>query len=294
MVGDMGKGLLTFVLNGIQHMQNALNELSGSEWLYWTSTVYETNFPPDPSMRLRKAHGAMKPPELMAEIINFFTRSGERILDPFAGVGGTLIGAALSGRQAVGLELSERWVDVYRNIQNGFVVRDGRVEPKPAQGRAIDGVMHRGDCLELMQGMEPGSFEAIITDPPYGWQHGATGFADETNFNMVDGHDARDFGHSADLEAFLERMEAFGREAFRLLASRRYLIVIIGDRYLNGEMVPLGVLTAERLRRVGFQFKGLRLWWNKATQRPLKPYAVKTAFVPNIVHQNILVLRRTM
>ena len=28
--------------------------------------------------------------------------------------------------------------------------------------------LHKGDCLEVMQGIETGSIDAIITDPPYG------------------------------------------------------------------------------------------------------------------------------
>lgn len=269
---------------------NALNDLSGREWLYWTSTIYETCFPPDVTHRLRKEHGAMKPPELMAEIISFFSKPGELVLDPFAGVGGTLLGAALTGRHAVGMEIHPRWIEIYRGLQGSFSVHEGKLV-SGLHGRRIDGHMLQGDCLDLMARQPAESIEAIITDPPYGWQHGATGFKDETNFNMYS-DDNRDFARSPDLETFLDRMELFGRACHRLLKPQRYLVVIIGDRYMQGEMVPLGSMVADRLRVCGFQFKGLRLWWNKATQRPLKPYAVKTAFVPNIVHQNILVLRR--
>jgi DNA modification methylase len=274
----------------LRTIPNALNDLTGREWLYWTSTVYETSFPPDATHRHRKQHGAMKPPELMAEIISFFTKPGERVLDPFAGVGGTLLGAALTGRRSLGLEIHPRWIEVYRDMQNAFRVRDGKLVAESI-GLPIDGEMRLGDCLELIADMPSASVEAVITDPPYGWQHGATGFKDETNFNMFS-QDDRDFARSPDLATFLAKMEQFGHAAHRVLKPQRYLVVIIGDRYMQGEMVPLGTLVAERLRNCGFQFKGLRLWWNKATQRPLKPYAVKTAFVPNIVHQNILVLRR--
>lgn len=29
-------------------------------------------------------------------------------------------------------------------------------------------MIHLGDCLEVMRGMEPNSIDAIVTDPPYG------------------------------------------------------------------------------------------------------------------------------
>lgn len=31
-----------------------------------------------------------------------------------------------------------------------------------------DVVLHCGDCLQYMRGMEAGSVDAVITDPPYG------------------------------------------------------------------------------------------------------------------------------
>lgn len=41
-----------------------------------------------------------------------------------------------------------------------------------------------GDCIDVMQNMEPDSIDAIVTDPPYGlsfmgksWDHGVPGEA---------------------------------------------------------------------------------------------------------------------
>ena len=109
---------------------------------------------------------------------------------------------------------------------------------------------------------------------------------------MFNAGEANDFGNVTDLEQYLDLMRKFGREARRLLPEGRYLVMLIGDRFWDGEYVPLGYLVAGVLREAGFKFKGLRLWWNKATQRPLKPYAVGSVFVPNITHQNILVMRK--
>src|SRR4051794_41418840 len=54
----------------------------------------------------------------MARLIEFFTRSGELVLDPFAGVGGTLLGAAIARgpRRAIGIELLPRWADVFERV----------------------------------------------------------------------------------------------------------------------------------------------------------------------------------
>lgn len=272
---------------------NLLNELSGSQWLYWTDTLYLTNFPPDATFSLRQKHGAMKPPELMAEIISFFTKKDELVLDPFAGVGGTLIGAALAGRRGIGFELNPRWVEIYRQIQREYVVVNGVLEAKfHNRGQPITPPLYEGDCLALMEDLEEDSIDAIITDPPYGCQHRVTGFQQETNFNMFNPETPLDFANAPDFVGFLDLMEQFGRKAWRVLKAKRYLVMIIGDRYVQGEFMPLGYLVAEKLRQVGFKLKGIRIWSNKATQRPLKPYAIYSCFVPNITHQNILILRK--
>ena len=89
------------------HPDNTLNELSGEEWLYFTKSLWTTAYPSELGHAARKAHGANKPPRLMARLIEFFTKPGELVLDPFAGVGGTLLGAAIcrAPRRALGFEI---------------------------------------------------------------------------------------------------------------------------------------------------------------------------------------------
>jgi len=108
------------------HPRNTLNELTGEEWLYFTKSLWTTAYPSELGHRLRKEHGANKPPRLMARLIEFFTKSGELVLDPFAGVGGTLLGAAIARgpRRALGIELSPVWAEVYRRVVEEALATD--------------------------------------------------------------------------------------------------------------------------------------------------------------------------
>src|SRR5438034_6127777 len=103
---------------GAPHPGNTLNELSGEEWLYFTKSVWSTAYPSELGHATRRAHGANKPPRLMARLIEFFTTRGELVLDPFAGVGGTLLGAAIARgpRRAPGIEIEPRWAAVYEEV----------------------------------------------------------------------------------------------------------------------------------------------------------------------------------
>src|SRR5918997_314167 len=113
---------------GDVHARNQLNELSGEEWLYFTKSLWSSAYPSELGHAARRAHGANKPPRLMAKLIEFFTRGGELVLDPFAGVGGTLLGAAIcrSPRRALGFELDPRWEALYDEVvREALGERDG-------------------------------------------------------------------------------------------------------------------------------------------------------------------------
>ena len=100
------------------HPANTLNELPGEEWLYFTKSLLTTAYPSELGHAARRAHGANKPPRLMARLIEFFSQTGELVLDPFAGVGGTLLGAAIARgpRRALGIELDPRWATVFEDV----------------------------------------------------------------------------------------------------------------------------------------------------------------------------------
>ncbi len=59
------------------HPDNTLNEMPGDEWLYFTKSLWTTAYPSELGHAARKAHGANKPPRLMAKLIEFFTKPGE-------------------------------------------------------------------------------------------------------------------------------------------------------------------------------------------------------------------------
>ncbi len=294
-----------------RHPGNTLNELSGEEWLYFTKSVWGTAYPSELGHALRKRHGANKPPRLMARLIEFFTTSGELVLDPFAGVGGTLLGAAIARgpRRAIGLEIERRWVDTFEELLRVLPAeRDGRgplladIGPAdPGGERQFDpsGLeMRLGDALALLPAMEPDSVDFIATDPPYNIQLPITmaggKLAEEhanrrTDYAMVTDH-AGDLANSADYATYLDRMEEVFGQLARVLRRDRYATVIVRDAYQDGRYIFTGSDLADRATRAGFTVKGDVIWYQAGTR--LRPYGYPRAFVPNIAHQHVLVLRR--
>ena len=294
-----------------RHPDNTLNELSGEEWLYFTKSVWGTAYPSELGHAVRKQHGANKPPRLMARLIEFFTTTGELVLDPFAGVGGTLLGAAIARgpRRGLGLEIEPRWVEVYEGLIRGLVAERGGLGPiladigqsDPGGERGFDpsGLeMRLGDSRLLLPEIESDSVDFVATDPPYNIQLPITmsggKLAEDhanrrTDYAMVTEH-AGDLANSPDYETFLDRMEGIFAELVRVLKPQRYAAVIVRDAYQQGRYIFTGSDLADRATRAGFTVKGDVIWYQAGTR--LRPYGYPHSFVPNISHQHVLVLRR--
>jgi DNA modification methylase len=293
------------------HPANQLNELTGEEWLYFTKSVLVTAYPSELGHAARKRHGANKPPRLMARLIEFFTRSGELVLDPFAGVGGTLLGAAIARgpRRAIGLEINPAWASIYEELVAmlraqrdgaGPLLADlGTADPGGVRGFDPSGCeMRVGDALALLPGMAEASVDFVATDPPYTVQLPLTmagGRLAEAHANRrtdyaMRSEDPADLANAADHDAYLDAMERVFGEIARVLRPGRYAAVIVRDAYVDGTYLFTGAELAARAARSGLVPKGDLVWYQAGTR--LRPYGYPRAFVPNIAHQHVVILRR--
>jgi len=264
--------------------RNQLNELTGDRWMWFTKSLVTTVYPMEFGHRLRKAHGANKPPRLMQEQIEFFTKGGGLVLDPFAGVGGTLIGASIAEppRRAIGIEINQAWADIYQQV-----CEQEELEPQE---------MLVGDCLAIMPTLEAESLDFIATDPPYNIHvdktmcDGKYGWANrESDYNMRS-EEERDFANLETYADYLDAMERTFVECARLLKPGAYMTVILRNAYQEGRYFLTNALVAARAEAAGLVLKGEKIWYQAGT--PLRPYGYPYGFVPNIVHQFILIFQK--
>ncbi|GCF06758.1 TRM11 family SAM-dependent methyltransferase [Dictyobacter arantiisoli] len=269
-------------------IRNTLNELTGAEWLYFTKSIITTSYPSEYGHKLRKAHGANKPPQLMCQLIEFFTKPDGVVLDPFAGVGGTLIGASIckKPRQALGIEINQKWVAIYQQI---LAENQDILQPQT--------LLH-GDCLQIMQTLAPHSFDFIATDPPYNIHLAKTMvnpryaelYANRRSDYDMRSEDAADLANLASYEAYLDAMERVFAACYTLLKPQKYMVVIVRNAYQHGEYMFTHVDLARRAKLHGFVPKGEIIWYQSGTR--LRPYGYPFAYIPNIAHQYIVVLQK--
>jgi len=109
-----------------------------------------------------------------------------------------------------------------------------------------------------------------------------------TDYAMVSQEPA-DLANSGSYAEYLDRMEAILGQLGRVLRPGRYATLILRDAYQEGRYRFTGADLAARAERAGLVPKGDLIWYQAGTR--LRPYGYPRGFVPNIVHQHILVLR---
>ena len=266
---------------------NKLNELTGKEWIKFTKSWFIHNPP-----RRKKdeiLHPAKFPETLAREFIEFFTKPGEWVLDPFLGTGSALVACARAGRNGLGIELASHFAKI----------AESRVEAEAGAGesRQIVRTADAQQLPDLVRAERLPDFDYCITSPPY-WnqlkrksirQKGRVGRGLRTDYGNLRG----DLGTIDDYDAFVERQAEIFDLVYDVLKPNGYLTIITNNVFADGRLFPLAFDTATSLTKRGersWLLKDERIWLQN--DKRLVALGVNNAWVGNRHHQYCLILRK--
>ena len=282
----------TFFLNSIElegdgESVGTLNNLSENAWALASAPVWDTHYPTRGSEsyghKIRKEHPSPKPPQLMRRLIEFFTRTDGRVLDPFSGVGGTLLACSLTKRHGVGIELSQKYLNLYHHACADLDLETQRTFCGDARK------------LKTLLKNEP-LFDLVLTDPPYidmlsrkrtGEQKKKTASNSPTPFsNRTD-----DLGNMKTSQFYTSLTHVI-EEAMSYLKSKGYIVIFCKD--LQPTEKQHNMVHAEFVNTLSkienLRFRGYKIWYDKSLR--LYPFGYPYAYVSNQLHQFILIFRK--
>ncbi len=292
---------------GTYDIRNKLNDLTGKEWTHFINSIMETDFASNEDElelwkflqdsiipthyttngkdsvghKLRKIHPSPKPPTLMRDLIRFFTKADGWVLDPFVGVGGTLLGASLCDpiRHAVGIDLEQNYLEVYKKVANQEGLKQQITIKQDARN------------LDKIPEVISHEFDLILTDPPYAnmLSKKRTGGDRKDKGNFTE--DERDLGNIG-YEEFFGEFEIIIKKSLKFLKNRGYLVVFCKDMQpsKNHHNLLHADIVSSLSKIDGLQFKGYKIWYDKTLN--LYPYGYPFSFVANQLHQYILIFRK--
>lgn len=269
--------------------RNKLNDLTAREWMsesvsIWVQKGLGANHA---DAQIERQHPAPFSFTDVARVIRLFTKRGMTVLDPFAGVGSTLKACALEGRNGIGLELNQR----FAALASQRLI----AEVPEAKLIATSQVIKVGDARTLITQLPSDSIDLLVTSPPY-WgilnkkpdhkvRQERLGRGLETRY----GDDSRDFANISSYNDFVVSLADFFRTCCRVLRDRAYCVVILGDFRHGGRYYPLHADLAREMETQGYVLKAMNVLYQR--HKRVFPYGYPAAYVPNVHHQNIIVMR---
>lgn len=262
---------------------NRLNHLDGKEWMRFTKSWFKHS--PPRRDRTKLVHPAGFPETLVREFVEFFTKRGMWVLDPFLGSGSTLLAARSSGRNGVGVDINPRYVAMSRK-------RLGLV-PEWAGTKQLSLLGDSRRLLSILGRVGLSEVDFCITSPPYWDQLKRAGLRQrgrkEKGWDTVYSRDSQDIGNISDYTKFLGSQQIIFEQIYEVMRRNGYLVVVTNNVFCNGRLYPLAFDTFRSLAERWVP-KDEKIWLHD--DKRLLPLGIYNAWVGNRCHQYCLIFRK--
>ncbi|MFN3649480.1 MAG: TRM11 family SAM-dependent methyltransferase [Armatimonadota bacterium] len=177
-------------------------------------------------------------PQIATQAFTRFTREDDVVLDLFLGSGTSAVEALRLGRRCIGVELKPELAEHVR----------AKLGDDGSRAAVLCGDSGSPETevrvREVLHGWEREHVDLAVLHPPY---HDIIRFSDrEEDLSNADG-----------TEGFLDGFRRVADRAYNLLRPGRFAVVVIGDKYSAGELIPLGFECMRVMNEAGFRTRSI-------------------------------------
>jgi DNA modification methylase len=274
--------------------RRAFNSLTPREWTKLSRSVWTSAEVSSTREKHHLEHGATFSTALAERVIKMYTDLGDLVLDPFLGVGTTIIAATRLGRNGIGIELYKKFAEIAEEVIRG--------EPTD---ESLEQKIVCGDSRNLLNWIEPESVQLVFTSPPYAnfiqrsvrdrnSTHKKSKLVlDNKSVVKPYGSNPKDFGN-LNYEDFIAQIKRLMADLLTVTTPGGYNIWVVKDCRNTENGVPLVDVHSDiaRLgREVGFLYHDLIIW-DQNDQRSLVLLGYPSVFYVNVNHTFLVVLRK--
>jgi DNA modification methylase len=213
-------------------------------------------------VRDKSIHPAVMPIALAKKAVELFTHKGELVLDPFNGIGTTLVACQDSERNAVGFDINPNFCSVTRER-----LGDARRKTGAQQIVVCD------DARRISAYFDEDSVSLIFTSPPYanllnrprsnksrrGEQRRNEQYLKVEQYSQ----DKRDLG-TLTFDSYTQQMRDIFASLLPLLKTRGHAVINVPDMWWKnkgqGERIPLHVHVYRALVEAGYELRNTIIW----------------------------------
>lgn len=175
-------------------------------------------------------------PQIPNQLLKRYTKNGDWVLDAFLGSGTTLIECQRLGRNGIGIDIDSEILSIAKERT--------LTEKGTSTFEFINGDSLKYDLSPILKKHNINKVQLIIYHPPY-W--------DVIKFN----NKKENLSNANTLKEFLEMFSKAVDNTAKYLEKNRYIGIVIGDIYKNGELIPLNTYFNLLMLKKGYKLKSI-------------------------------------
>jgi DNA modification methylase len=238
-----------------------LNCLTAKDWIKAQIGVWQVYYEAR-DVRDKEVHPAVMPIALAKRAIELFTHRGELVLDPFNGIGTTLVAARDLDRNAVGFDINERYCKVSKQR-----LSQSRLTGGSQQLAICDDARNIPRCLEKE------SVQLVFTSPPYAnllnrrrLNKSRRGdLRENKQFLRVEQYsqDKRDLG-TLQIEDYARELREIYAGLLPVLKPKGHSVINVPDMWWSdgkyGKRIPIHSFVYHAMLDAGFELRNTIIW----------------------------------
>ena len=236
---------------------NHINCLNAKQWMKNQVAIWEFSYEKR-DIRDKNTHPAVFPIGLPARCIELFTHRGELVLDPFVGIGTTLVAVRDLERNAVGFDLSKEYINFTKKR-----LSQSNLFPKTKQIAICD------DAINIPSYLNENIVSLSVTSPPY------ANMLNRPRANKSLRGDLRNNQHYKKIQQYSKNprdlgtmkpkkfAEAMGEIYEKLLPLHKpgaHCVINITDLWWENKRIPLHLYIVEALEKAGYELRNTIIW----------------------------------
>ncbi len=237
-----------------------INCLTPKEWVKSQVAIWELYYE-SRDIRDKDIHPAVFPIALPKKCIELFTHKGELVLDPFVGIGTTLIAARDLGRNAIGFDLNPKYIDFankrLKQLKGSLFIED-------TQQIAIC-----DDAINIPKYLDKETVSLCVTSPPY------ANMLNRERLNKSLRSDLRENKYYKKVQQYSDNPRDLGtmgikeyisafREIYKgilpLLKPKAHCVINVNDLWEDNRRYPLHSYIIEVMEKIGYELRNIIIW----------------------------------
>jgi len=234
-----------------------INCLNAKEWLKNQIAIWEFYYE-ERDIRDKEIHPAVFPIALPKKCIELFTHRGELVLDPFVGIGTTLIAARDTGRNAVGFDLNKKYIEFAKKQLSQQQLSDVTKQ-----------IAICDDAINIPDYLEKDTVSLCVTSPPYAnmlnrprLNKSLLGKARyNVHYKKIQQYsdNPRDLG-TMEPNKYAEELGKIFQKILPLLKPKAHCVINITDLWWENKRIPLHILVIETMKNAGYELRNIIIW----------------------------------